>query len=307
MNAAKPLRIFLTGATGYIGGSVAAALISRGHQVRGLVRDERTAKQLEAIDIDPVFGSLDDADVLIAESSRADVVINAASSDHVGAIETFATALAGTGKALLHTSGSSVVGTVDHGEPTDDVWDERIMDADSTWVPHEIKAPRVAIDHRVLELGGQGVRSAVLCNSLVYGRGMGLRQDSLQVPAVMSYALRHGVAPQIGKGANVWSSVHIGDLCRLYTQVVEDESASGFYFVETGEASFHDMAAAVADRFELAGVRSLTLDEAAAEWPYNMAAFSLGSNSRVRGRRARIELGWMPKQSNGVLHWIGCC
>lgn len=307
MSVTDPLRIFVTGATGYIGGSVAAALISRGHLVRGLARSEQAAKQLETMNVYPVLGSLDDTDVLLAEADGADVVINAASSDHRGAIDTLATALAGTGKAFLHTSGSSVVGTVDRGEPTENIWDERIMDAGSTWAPHEIKAPRVAIDHRVLELGRQGVRSVVLCNSLVYGRGLGLRQDSLQVPALISYALRCGVAPQIGMGASAWSTVHIGDLCRMYTRVVEDESARGFYFVETGEASFHDMAVAIADRFELAGIRSLSLDEAAAEWPYNMAAFSLGSNSRVRGTRARTELGWTARHPDGLLHWIGCC
>ncbi|KQU45954.1 hypothetical protein ASG84_11415 [Rhodococcus sp. Leaf278] len=299
--------IFITGATGYIGGSVAAALLSRGHQVRGLVRSEQAAKQLQAMKIEPVLGSLDDVDVLRAEAERADVVINAASSDHRNSIDILAAALFGTGKAFLHTSGSSIVGTVDRGESTENVWDERIMDADSAWTPHEIKAPRVAIDHRVLDLGAEGVRSAVLCNSLVYGRGLGLRQDSLQVPALISYGLRYGAAPQIGEGANIWSTVHIGDLCRLYTRVVEDESARGFYFVETGEASFHDMAVAIAHRFELSGVRSLTLDEAADEWPYNMAAFSLGSNSRVRGTRARAELGWTARHTDGVLHWIGCC
>lgn len=307
MSVTSPLCIFVTGATGYIGGSVAAALISRGHQVRGLVRGQEVAKQLETMNVDPVLGSLDDIDVLVNEAARADVVINAASSDHRGAIDALADALAGTGKAFLHTSGTSVVGTVDRGEPTESVWDERIMDAGSAWLPHDIKAPRVAIDHRVLDLGTQGVRSVVLCNSLVYGRGIGLRQDSLQVPALISYALRYGAAPQIGRGANVWSTVHIGDLCRLYTRVVEDDSARGFYFVETGEASFHDMAVAIADRFELGGVRSLTLDEAVAEWPYNMAAFSLGSNSRVRGTRARTELGWTARHTGGVLHWIGCC
>ncbi|KAA0087146.1 NAD-dependent epimerase/dehydratase family protein [Mycolicibacterium sp. P9-64] len=301
------MRVFVTGATGYIGGSVAASLIARGHQVRGLVRDEQAAKQLETMNVDPVLGSLDDDDVLLAEAARADVVINAASSDHRGAIDTLAAALAGTGKTFLHTSGSSIVGTVDCGEPTEEIWDERIMDVGSTWKPHEIKASRVDLDHHVLDLGHRGVRSLVLCNSLVYGRGFGLRQDSLQVPALISYALRRGVAPMIGAGANVWSTVHIGDVCRLYTRVVEDQSAHGFYFVESGEASFADMAAAIVDRFELQGVRSLTLDEAAAEWPFNMAAFSLGSNSRVRGTRAPTELGWTPKHTAGVLHWIGCC
>ena len=64
MSAMQPLRIFITGATGYIGGSVASALLSRGYEVRGLERGEHAAKQLEAMKIEPVLGSLDDGDVL---------------------------------------------------------------------------------------------------------------------------------------------------------------------------------------------------------------------------------------------------
>lgn len=135
----------------------------------------------------------------------------------------------------------------------------------------------------------------MLCNSLVYGRGLGLRQDSLQVPALISYALRCGVAPQIGMGASAWSTVHIGDLCRMYTRVVEDESARGFYFVETGEASFHDMAVAIADRFEPAGIRSLSLTRPPPNGPTTWPRFRLGPTvaceERGRGPNSGGPLG----------------
>ena len=79
------MRIFVTGASGYIGGSVAAALAADGHAVRGLVRSD--AKAVAAHGIAPVIGTLDDTDLLQTEAQGADAVINAASSDHRGAVE----------------------------------------------------------------------------------------------------------------------------------------------------------------------------------------------------------------------------
>ena len=91
------MRIFLTGATGFIGGAVAAALTAAGHSVRGLVRDSAKAEIVAGYGIEPVIGSLDDAAVLQAEAGAADAVINAASSDHRGAVEALIAALSGSG------------------------------------------------------------------------------------------------------------------------------------------------------------------------------------------------------------------
>ena len=78
---------FLTGATGYIGGSIASALIKGGHLVRGLVRSPVNAARLAELGISPVLGDLDDSDLLIAEAGASDGVINAANADHSGAVE----------------------------------------------------------------------------------------------------------------------------------------------------------------------------------------------------------------------------
>ena len=88
------MRIFLTGANGYIGGAVACALIAAGHQVRGLVRSSDKADAVKAHGIEPVIGSLDDTALLQAEARAAGAVINAASSDHRGAAEALIAALA---------------------------------------------------------------------------------------------------------------------------------------------------------------------------------------------------------------------
>jgi NAD(P)-dependent dehydrogenase (short-subunit alcohol dehydrogenase family) len=113
------LKILVTGANGYIGGSVASALIADGHKVRGLVRSKEKADAVAAHGVDPVVGSLDDADLLQAEARAADAVVNAASSDHRGAVEALISGLSGSGKRLLHSSGSSIVADLAMGEPSD--------------------------------------------------------------------------------------------------------------------------------------------------------------------------------------------
>jgi uncharacterized protein YbjT (DUF2867 family) len=110
------LEIFTTGASGFVGGSVATTLVSRGHQVRGLVRDPAKVDAVAAFGITPVFGVLENFDLLTQEARSADCVINAASSDHRGAVDAILAGLRDSGKPFLHTSGSSVVADKTMGE-----------------------------------------------------------------------------------------------------------------------------------------------------------------------------------------------
>src|SRR3954465_2527061 len=91
------MRIFLTGANGFIGGAVASALLADGHAIRGLVRDTAKAHAVAVHGVDPVIGSLDDAALLQAEAGTSDGVVNAASSGHRGAVEALIAGLAGSG------------------------------------------------------------------------------------------------------------------------------------------------------------------------------------------------------------------
>ena len=108
--------VFLTGSAGYLGGSLAETLIERDYDVLGLVRNEARADALARAGCEPVLGDLDDVAVLRAAARRADAVINAADSDHRGAVEVLLDALAGTGKPLLHTRGASIVADNARGE-----------------------------------------------------------------------------------------------------------------------------------------------------------------------------------------------
>src|SRR5262245_11620011 len=110
------MRFFVTGASGYIGGSVAERLRDSGHEVHGLVRPGEKARLLNARGVTPVVGTLDDADILTDGARRADAVVHAADADHSGAVETLVSALARSGKLLIHTSGSSIVADEADGE-----------------------------------------------------------------------------------------------------------------------------------------------------------------------------------------------
>lgn len=291
------MKVFVTGAAGFIGGSIAAAVVRAGHEVTGLVRDPVQVRELETIGVHGVVGTLDDSALLISQARAADAVINAASSDHRGAVEAIIEGLAGIGKVFLHTSGSSIVGDASGGEGTDRVYLE-----DQLPEPTADKAKRVAIDQLVLDSAARGIRSAVLCNTLIYGHGA-LPRDSVQLPRLLKQARKSGVVRHVGRGLNIWSNVHIDDVADLYLLALERTPAGTFYFVESGEASFRDMSAAIATALGLGAPQDWPLEAAIEEWGYEMASYGLGSNSRVRGTRARTLLGWQPHRP-AVLDWI---
>jgi nucleoside-diphosphate-sugar epimerase len=293
------LKIFVTGASGFIGGSIAAGLVRAGHRVRGLIRNPEHAAELERLGIEPVIGTLDDRALLVAQAQAADAVINAASSDHRAAVEALIEGLAGSGKPFLHTSGSSIVGDASGGE----AGAARIYSEDALPEPTADKAARVAIDRLVLEAAQKNIRSAVLCNTLIYGHGAVAGSASVQLPRLVRQAQKSGVVRHAGSGGNTWSNVHIDDVVELYRLALEKTPAGTFYFVESGEASFRDMTAAIARAMKLGPAQDWPLKDAEQEWGYEMANYGLGSNSRVRGERARKLLGWQPQRTS-VIEWI---
>lgn len=286
------MKLFITGASGYIGGSVADGLVKAGHDVRGLVRSAERASAVQDRGIEPVIGTLDDGDLLADEAGAADGVINCAIADHRPAVEAMLPVLRGTGKLFLHTSGSSVVADLAGGGAGDAVHDET-----TPLEPLPGRAPRVAIDQLVLAAAADGVRAVVIRPTLIYGPGRGVHRDSIQVPWLVALAKKHGVPKHIGPGGNIWSNVHIDDLVDLYLRIVAEAPAGALYYAENGENAMRDVCVAIGRALGM-GERTapMSVEEASAEWGEGAARYTMGSNSRVRARRARDELGWRPSR-----------
>ena len=285
------MKIFMTGATGYIGGSVAERLMREGHTISGLVRSESGAEELRKRGIRPVPGSLDDSDVIARASREAEAVVDTAEANHAGVVETIASALRGSGKPFLHTSGSGIVATVANGERSDSIYDEY-----SSFTPSIPRMQqRAAIDQVVFDAAKEGVRSVVIRPTMIYGEGRGARKESAQVPALIDNAKKAGVGLHIGKGENIWANVHIDDVTELYLLALQKAPAGALYYAENGEEALKIVAASISRMLGFGGkTRNWSPQEAeAALGP--KAHSSFGSNSRVRGKRSRAELGWQPK------------
>jgi nucleoside-diphosphate-sugar epimerase len=297
------MKIFCTGASGYIGGSVAAHLAAAGHRVAGLIRSADKIESVRAFGIEPLLGTLDDAKILAQAAEAADVVINAASADHKGAVVALLDALAGTGKPFIHTSGSSIIGTRACGERSDAVFDE-----DTPFTPSPARAARVALNEFILSYRDKGCRPVIICPSLIYGIGHGAGRDSVQIPLLIKLAKKRGNAAHAGPGENIWSNVHIDDLVPLYALAIDKAPAGAFYFAENGESAMREACVAINRMLGFAGPPSaMSMQEAAAEWGEGTAEDTMASNSRVRAKRARRELGWQPK-AMGLIEEIeqGC-
>ena len=284
------MKVFCTGASGYIGGSVAADLVAAGHQVVGLVRSREKADAVRVRGIRPLLGTLDDGERLAEAAQAADIVVNAASADHEGAVAALLGALAGSGKLFIHTSGSSIVGTRARGQRSDAIFDES-----TPITPSPARAARVALNDRILSYRDKGCRPVIICPSLIYGLGHGVEPHSTQVPLLIDLARKRGCAAHAGPGENIWSNVHIDDLVTLYALAIEKAPAGAFYFAENGENAMREVCSSINRTLGFAGAPSaMSMAEAASEWGEGTAEDTMASNSRVRAVRAR-QLGWKPK------------
>lgn len=284
------MRILVTGATGYIGGSVATALVAHGHRVVGLARSDAAAGALRERGIEPLAGSLTDHGVLARAADAVDGVVNAANSDNPFVVHAILPRLRGTGKVFIQVSGSSVVGTYDEGEPG-----ERVFHEDTPFTPMPEKATRVAIDRQVLAAALDGVRSVVIRPSLIYGRGMGVAGASVQIPRLIDQAKASGVGRHIGRGLNVWSNVHLKDVVDLFLLALQAAPAGSLFYAENGEASMKTAAEAISRMLGLGGKTEPWAIEDAVTVLGPGAHLTFGSNSRVRAMKARKLLGWAPK------------
>lgn len=101
---------------------------------------------------------------------------------------------------------------------------------------------------------------------MIYGTGLGVSPNSVQIPPLVAQAKKNGIARYVGQGINVWSNVHITDVVELYLLALKKAPAGAFYFVENGEASYADIVGAIAKRLKLGAPQSWPVEEAIKEW-----------------------------------------
>jgi nucleoside-diphosphate-sugar epimerase len=286
--------VFVTGVTGYIGGSIAHLLLENNYKVTGLVRSPDDVSAIEQEGIDAVIGSINEVETIREHLHNADAVVNAADADNPFVVATMLEALEGTGKTLIHTTGSSLVGSRSQGEKSAIVYHE-----DMPISPAIEKKGRVAINRSVLSNATKGVRTIVICPPMIYGQGLGIKKESIQVPWLIELAKEKQQGAHIGKGENRWSHVHIADLTDLYLLALEKAPAGSFFYAENGEASLKDVARSIGRMLDLGDeTRSINIDEAIDRWGPEAAHFAFGANSRINADKARKMLGWNPKYNS---------
>ena len=223
------MRLFLTGATGYVGGAIARAFRSAGHDVTALVRSEAAAAAVRRAGLAPLLGDLRRPDGFASAAAEHDVVVHAAfeyaadTGEERGAIDQRAVeallraAASGPCGHLVYTSNAYLLRGLGPG-----VVDETVappVGGPGAW--------RLAVERRVLDAGGAGLATAVVRLGFVYGGPPGGTMPDLFATAAGAGRVRHA-----GSGAARWSFVHLGDLAALYLAIAERRAAGVFHAVD---------------------------------------------------------------------------
>lgn len=284
-------KILITGITGYIGGTVAQKLLDKNYLVIGLIRNDSQAKELEAAGIETIVGNIHDETVLRNAISNADAVIhNADSADDAYVADGIVNALEGSGKTFIFTSGSAIFGGKENGEKSDFVFTE-----DIPLQPRLEMASRVLINQYILLAAKKNIRSIVIVPTMVYGEGLGIKKNSIQLPALINFSQEKGFGVYFGKGENSWSNIHIEDLADLYVLALEKAKAGSLYYAENGSSTIKNLAEKISERFNLQPAQSVTVQEAVNTFGPAGGYFGFASNSLCSADKARIELNWKPQ------------
>jgi nucleoside-diphosphate-sugar epimerase len=257
------MRIFLAGATTYIGWAVLDACLRAGHQVTALVRDARSAAQVKAKGAACVLGDPADGAVWQGIAEKHDGLVHTAYEHSLRGAEL-------DRRALEWVLGST------HGAAAED----------QPPAPLEVAAWRTAHEALVLDAAGPALRTAVVRAGIVYGGGRGIVSDLLKAGA-------NGLVRVVGDGRNRWALVYDRDLADLYVRILGEAGAAGiFHANDEGDERVIDIAEAIARSAKTpADIRHIPIEEARAKM--GPIAEALAADQVVRSARARA-IGWIP-------------
>jgi nucleoside-diphosphate-sugar epimerase len=280
------MRIFLTGATGYVGSAVMDALLRSGHEVTALVRDPEKAERVSGHGVHPIIGELSKPASYAAAAEGADSIIHTAieSSKRMQkvdrqAIDTLLGAAARRAASrqpacVVYTSMTWVLGETRHATEETPV------------NPIPLVAWRPEHEQIVLDAAGDGVRTVVIRPGVVYGGARGIVGDLLKDAA-------NGLVRVVGTGQNRWACIYDRDLADLYVRVSTLNDAAGiFHANDEADESVDDIVAAISQHAKTPpDVRHMPIDEARKKLGAHADALAL--DQIVRSPRARA-LGWAP-------------
>jgi nucleoside-diphosphate-sugar epimerase len=279
------MKILVTGATGFIGSAIVQELLCAGHHVIGLARSDASAQSLKAKGVEVHRGDLENFESLRAGATLADAVIHTAFvhdfSDYQKiceidrrAIEALGSALVGTHKPIIVTSGTALL-------PTGQLSTEAS-------VPVVGKSlPRIASEEAAQSLAARGVRVAVLrLPPSVHGDG-----DHGFVPMIINVAREKGVSAYIGNGLNRWPAVHVLDAAHLYRLMIEKEVIGTFHGVGDEGVTIKELAEVIGRRLKIPVV-SKTTEEATEHFSWMSHFLSL--DSPASSAQTQQKLNWKP-------------
>ena len=290
------MRVFLTGANGWIGSAIARNLLADGHDVIGLVRSEEKGKAFAAAGGTPVIGSLGDVATIRQAARACGGIIHTAfgldltkikemAEEETRTIDAFGEIFARTDRPIIITGGVLLT-------PPGEVFQEDARPP----VPPEF--PR-ASEQSAFTLAERGLRAMVVRNPRsVHGQG----ETHGFVPMLAAIAYEKGVSAWVGEGDNLWPAVHRLDCARVYILALErGRGGEAYHAIAEEGVPFRQIAEAIGRQLGLPA-RSITMDEA--ESYFGGIAMFVAGNGPASSERTRQTLGWEPREL-GIIEDIG--